>query len=514
MIYKNEETFNISKELEDIILDINHGITNRTKEIKLKCGDRKSRVLAIQLTDNEEPFDLTGLTARMYVLKPDNTKVFLNADITIPEYGNLMVTLTEQVLSVAGKAKCEIVLTSREDYLLSTSVFQIKIEESINDRSVLESTDDFSALVDTLSQFDGLQHKMHVLKEEIEEKKVDKLKFVMAYDDIKGSDLNKEIESTLENYKGGNLPEIRGFNIWKARDVEYNRNLLIQALEDIAELNCNTLFINDRALGRLTGDQLLEPEFTYDEIRDIVSLCKSKGYKVGLKPMIDPENGSRFYFQPGVKAELFFKELETHLVELGKIGAEYGIETLILTSETPQLCHYFYEGYWNGIINSIKKVYNGKLGVDCIYNTSLSATNDYDYNCLIDKVDDVMFSFYPTCEYEGVYTFQDIYEGISKGFEIVHQTSQRLGKKVLLGETGLAAVEGALKSGDVGGAVTSLGEKEQDDFFKVLHAIIMDNTNVCSGLMIWDIRLVEGYTQMDIRGKKTFGTIKRLWEGK
>lgn len=341
--------------------------------------------------------------------------------------------------------------------------------------------------------------------------KVNKVRFNIPYEDINGVNLNEKLESTLNTYKGSNQLDIRGFNVWKSRDTVYDKGLLEQALKDIEDLNCNTLFINDRALCRLNGDKLIEPEFSYPQIEEVISLCKSKGYAVGLKPMLDPENGARFYFQPGTKAPAFFNELKVHLVELAKIAARYGVEMLVITSETPQLCHYFYESYWDDVISSIKAVYSGRLGVDCIYGERLSSTSDYDYNCLFEKVDDVMFSFYPKCEYDGSYTYKDIYDGISKDFQIIHQTSQRLNKKILLGETGLAAVQGALGSGSTGGNVSPLGEKEQDDYFKALHAIIMDNTNVCSGLMIWDIRLCYPFTQMDIRDKLAFNTIKRLW---
>lgn len=165
MLYAEQN--GVQREIEDIILDINHGLKHHSSEIKVKSGDRKSRVLAVQITDNGTPFNLTYMTARLYMLKPDGTKVFADADITIPEFGNIIVTLTEQMLAAPGVARCEFVLTGADDSLLSTAIFKITIQESINDRNAIQSTNEFSSLLNAIDKVDGLDNRIAILNENV-----------------------------------------------------------------------------------------------------------------------------------------------------------------------------------------------------------------------------------------------------------------------------------------------------------------------------------------------------------
>lgn len=186
----NAEQNEVQREIEDMILDINHGIKNRSSEIKVKSGDRNSRILAVQITDNGTPFNLSNMTARLYVLKPDGTKVFADAVITIPEFGNLTVTLTEQMLAAPGVAKCEFVLTGADDSLLSTAVFKITVQESVNDRNAIQSTDEFCALLNAIDTVDGLDNRITILNGDLTQTKN---QLSSAFEDV-----NNELTSLFE----------------------------------------------------------------------------------------------------------------------------------------------------------------------------------------------------------------------------------------------------------------------------------------------------------------------------
>lgn len=87
-----------------------------TAEITAKQGDAGSRTLEIRLTQAGQPYAISsGVTARIYIRKPDKTIVYNNADITNAMLGYVTVELTNQALAAAGRAQCEIMLYAGQD---------------------------------------------------------------------------------------------------------------------------------------------------------------------------------------------------------------------------------------------------------------------------------------------------------------------------------------------------------------------------------------------------------------
>ena len=168
MLYTTSD--GIQKEVEEIQIDLVQGLKERTSgrngkelEIKYKRGDRNSRQLVAQFADNDTPFDLTNYHVRLYALKPDNTKIWDDCEIIDTTHGVVSITLKEQFFSCVGMVKCEFLLTSADDSIMSTPVFKIKIEESINDENAIKSTNDFNALlnaIDKVDELDNLKSKM------------------------------------------------------------------------------------------------------------------------------------------------------------------------------------------------------------------------------------------------------------------------------------------------------------------------------------------------------------------
>ena len=156
-----------SYDVEEIVLDINDGIPYSMPDVRVKSGDRNSRKLVAQITYNGEPYDLSNVSASFYMLKPDGTKVFTSAEIIDATQGRISANFTEQMLSVAGNAKGEFLFTRGNDSLLSTPVFKIIIDASINDKNAIESASEFSALVDALDSVHNLDDQIERLDTEL-----------------------------------------------------------------------------------------------------------------------------------------------------------------------------------------------------------------------------------------------------------------------------------------------------------------------------------------------------------
>lgn len=112
-----------------------------------------ARVLTFNILDKGVPFNLTGKTVRAKILKPDNTKCYNDLTITNATGGECNLKLTNQVLAVAGKVNCQLEIKEGEE-LLSTIIFSIDVEPSIDITGAVESSNEFTALQNGLTKLD------------------------------------------------------------------------------------------------------------------------------------------------------------------------------------------------------------------------------------------------------------------------------------------------------------------------------------------------------------------------
>lgn len=105
--------------------------------------DKSTRYVKATILQNGVPYTIPeGATARIRILKPDGTTVYNTATVS-----NNAVTaeLTSQTLAVGGIATAEMGLY-KDDQILSTFVFYVRIERSAISDEAIESTDEFTVL--------------------------------------------------------------------------------------------------------------------------------------------------------------------------------------------------------------------------------------------------------------------------------------------------------------------------------------------------------------------------------
>ena len=96
--------------------------------VVMKQGDKGSRVLAVSLLQNKQPYEIpTGCTARIKYYKPDGNPVLNDCTLSGNE---ILVTYTEQMLAAAGVGKGEIVLLKGGKELKSATYYT-KIVETV-----------------------------------------------------------------------------------------------------------------------------------------------------------------------------------------------------------------------------------------------------------------------------------------------------------------------------------------------------------------------------------------------
>ena len=119
--------------------------------VEVKEGDRGSRVLAVTLLINRQPYTIPeGCTARIKYYKPDGFPVLNDCRI---EGNKILVAYTEQMLAAAGTAKGEIVLEQGES-ALKTATFYTKIVPAVYRTEGYTSDKEFLSMGTIFSDMD------------------------------------------------------------------------------------------------------------------------------------------------------------------------------------------------------------------------------------------------------------------------------------------------------------------------------------------------------------------------
>ena len=136
---------------KEIIIDIEQF---HIPDIDAKQYDLKSRFLKIKLFNEAKEFNVndTNLAFKFFARKPDGTEVFNNCTV---ENNFVVIELTSQTLAVVGKVKAELMIYGRaKGEVLTTKPFIINVIESINSQSAIESTNEYSVIMNIVKELE------------------------------------------------------------------------------------------------------------------------------------------------------------------------------------------------------------------------------------------------------------------------------------------------------------------------------------------------------------------------
>jgi hypothetical protein len=97
-----------------------------------------------------KPFDATGYTARLFVEKSDNTKVFFDGTVTDGVNGEISFTLPHQATVISGEIPCTVYLSKSDGTTLKAIGITLDVQQSDLEGAV-ESSNEFSTLVVALN---------------------------------------------------------------------------------------------------------------------------------------------------------------------------------------------------------------------------------------------------------------------------------------------------------------------------------------------------------------------------
>ena len=108
-----------------------------------------ARAILFHLHANGTDYPLTNRTVRAWGVKPDGTKVFIDLEVVSTTEGKCKLRLTNNILAKVGELRLMLTIVEGDD-ILSTSPISIDIKESLKDDEAVESTNEFTALENSL----------------------------------------------------------------------------------------------------------------------------------------------------------------------------------------------------------------------------------------------------------------------------------------------------------------------------------------------------------------------------
>ena len=128
--------------------------------VRANQGEVNSRFLEITLTDNSALIDLTGKTVIFYATKPDGNVIYNLCTIEDAMHGIISVCLNSQMSAVAGKLPCEIHILDTSASTLKVIGLELEIIKCANLDEAVESTSEFTALQEAMSEFSTAEIKI------------------------------------------------------------------------------------------------------------------------------------------------------------------------------------------------------------------------------------------------------------------------------------------------------------------------------------------------------------------
>ena len=134
-----------------VSLDIHD--TSSQVMLNVKKGDSKRKIL-ITLTDGGKPYAIASDCSAVFrAKKPDGTVLYNDCTIS-----NNVITysLTNQTSASVGVVECEVTVYGGDNRQITSPRFALCVEDSICSDSEIESTNEFTALAQTISQANNI----------------------------------------------------------------------------------------------------------------------------------------------------------------------------------------------------------------------------------------------------------------------------------------------------------------------------------------------------------------------
>ncbi len=122
--------------------------------LSLIQGESAGRKIDVTIMDESEPINLTDRQVRLYIVKPDGMIVYKDCTVENANEGKASFVVSSQMVVVAGVASGEFHVIDADGCLLKSPKISIMINRSHDVDGAVESSNEFSALVNLINSID------------------------------------------------------------------------------------------------------------------------------------------------------------------------------------------------------------------------------------------------------------------------------------------------------------------------------------------------------------------------
>ena len=138
----------------EIKIDLKNQVDN--KSMAVNTNDLNSLKFDFTITQDGQPYDLTGKTVRIAIVKPDKTTVFADCTISDALNGLAEIILGSQAYIVPGLHVAEVMIYEGTDTVVVTTRFTYNSVKGILDDSTIESTNEFQSINKAIADVEGV----------------------------------------------------------------------------------------------------------------------------------------------------------------------------------------------------------------------------------------------------------------------------------------------------------------------------------------------------------------------
>lgn len=124
---------------------------NRFAAIVAKQYDRATRFLRVTMLNESIPLTVdTSAVVLMNARRPDDSAKSFAGEVN--EDGTVTVPVTYWMLELDGTVKCDISIITNGENVLTTTLFELAVEQAANGNSEIETSEDYGILITLINQ--------------------------------------------------------------------------------------------------------------------------------------------------------------------------------------------------------------------------------------------------------------------------------------------------------------------------------------------------------------------------
>jgi hypothetical protein len=299
--------------------------------------------------------------------------------------------------------------------------------------------------------------------------------------------------------RGKNPFRIGGFTLQGLDAAGFNHPETFDSLDRLIKTGANSVTISPQVFMKTGDSSSIEglntrPSHQLADIGKVVEYLRNAGISVAIKPDLLPSDGTWSGRIHPTNAGIFFQNYKQIMLGYAALAKDKGVDTLYLSNEMKSMVvDPRYTGYWTDIIQSIRKVFPGKISLNSTIDDGNGLSGSEVMNIpFADRLDFIGVSLYIPLTNKGDPTVEDLVKAWYRnrdGVDIIESLkniNKRYGKPVMISEIAYRSIRGAnTRPSDMNGKGVVDFQEQANLFEALMRVLTKERGDWLMGVSIW-----------------------------